>query len=81
MIKPRIPSTNQAPYLCNEKKVAMKIIFHTWRTYKSELVKIWWDQETPFDKYKDLIKEDWLRFVEKCELKHYGTNSQYTQWL
>jgi hypothetical protein len=64
-----------------EKKVAMKIIFHTWRTYKSKLVKIWRDQETPFDKYKDLTKEDWSRFVEKCESKHFGANTQYTQWL
>jgi hypothetical protein len=40
------------------KKVAMKIISHAWRDYKSELVKIWRDQDTPFDKYKDLSKED-----------------------
>jgi hypothetical protein len=35
------------------KKVAMKIISHAWRTYKSKLVKIWRDQDTPFHKYKD----------------------------
>jgi hypothetical protein len=29
------------------KKVAMKIISHAWRTYKSKLVKIWRDQDTP----------------------------------
>jgi hypothetical protein len=38
------------------KKVAMKIISHTWRSYKSKLVKIWRDQDTPFHKYKDLTK-------------------------
>jgi hypothetical protein len=30
------------------KKVAMKIISYAWRTYKSNLVKIWRDQDTPF---------------------------------
>jgi Fe2+ transport system protein B len=40
------------------KKVAIKIISHAWRSYKSKLVKIWRDQDTPFDKYKDLSKED-----------------------
>jgi hypothetical protein len=40
------------------KKVAMNIISHAWRTYKSKLVKIWRDQDTPFNKYKDLAKED-----------------------
>jgi hypothetical protein len=44
----------------------MKIISHAWRSYKSKLVKIWRDQDTPFDKYKDLLKEDWARFVEMC---------------
>jgi hypothetical protein len=63
------------------KKVAMKIISHAWRTYKSKLVKILWDQDTPFNKYKDLTKEDWTRFVEKCESEHNGANSQYMQWL
>jgi hypothetical protein len=38
------------------KKVAMKIISHAWRSYKSKLVKIWRDQDTPFHKYKDLTK-------------------------
>jgi hypothetical protein len=63
------------------KKVAMKIISHTWRSYKSKLVKIWRDQDTPFDKYKDLSKEDWTRFVEKCESENFVMNSQYMQWL
>jgi hypothetical protein len=35
----------------------------------------------PFHRYKDLTKEEWARFVEKCESKHFGTNSQYMQWL
>jgi hypothetical protein len=63
------------------KKVAMKIISHAWRSYKSKLVKIWRDQDTPFDEYKDLSKEDWVRFIEKCESENFATNSQYMQWL
>jgi hypothetical protein len=42
----------------------MKIISHAWRSYKSKLVKIWRDEDTPFRKYKDLKEEDWMRFVE-----------------
>jgi hypothetical protein len=30
-------------------KVALKIISRAWRCYKSKLVKIWRDQNTPFD--------------------------------
>jgi hypothetical protein len=63
------------------KKVAMKIISHAWRSYKSKLVKIWRDLDTPFDKYKDVSKEDWVRFVEKCESENFVVNSQYMQWL
>jgi hypothetical protein len=63
------------------KKVAMKIISHAWRSYKSKLVKIWRDLDTPFDKYKDLSKEDWGRFVEKCESENFAVNNQYMQWL
>jgi hypothetical protein len=63
------------------KKVAMKIISRTWRSYKSTLVKIWRYQDTPFDKYKDLSKENWTRFVEKCESENFIMNSQYMQWL
>jgi hypothetical protein len=59
----------------------MKIISHAWRSYKSKLVKIWRDQDTPLDKYKDLSKEDCARFVEKCESGNFVTNSQYMQWL
>jgi hypothetical protein len=61
------------------KKVTMKIISHTWRRYKSKLVMIWRDEDTPFCKYKDLTKEDWARFIEKCELEHFGANNQYMQ--
>jgi hypothetical protein len=42
----------------NGKNVAIKIISHAWRSYKSKLVNIWRDQDTPFRKYKDLTKED-----------------------
>jgi hypothetical protein len=48
------------------KKLAMKIISHAWRSYKSKLVNIWRNQDTPFNTYKDLSEEDWARFVEKC---------------
>jgi hypothetical protein len=57
------------------KKVAMKIISYAWRSYKSKLVKIWKDQDTPFDKYKDLSKQDWARFVEKCESENFAMNN------
>jgi Fe2+ transport system protein B len=63
------------------KKVAMKIISHAWRSYKSKLVKIWMYQDTPFNKYKNLSREDWARFVEKCESENFAMNNQYIQWL
>jgi hypothetical protein len=53
----------------------MKIISHAWKRYKSKLVKIWRNQDTPFNTYKDLSEEDWARFVEKCELEKFATNS------
>jgi hypothetical protein len=28
-----------------------------------------------------LSEEDWVRFVEKCELENFATNSEYMQWL
>jgi hypothetical protein len=59
----------------NRKKVAMKIIYYAWRSYKSKLVKIWRYQNNPFRKYKDLTKEDCARFVEKCESEHFAANS------
>jgi hypothetical protein len=63
------------------KKVAMKIISHAWRSYKSKLVKIWRNHVTPFHTYKDVTEEDWARFVEMCELEHFAVESQYMQWL
>jgi hypothetical protein len=59
----------------------MKTISHAWRSYKSKLVKIWRSQDTPFQKYKDVIKEDWAIFVEKCKSEHFATRSQPMQWL
>jgi hypothetical protein len=59
------------------KKLAMKIISHASRSYKSKLVKIWSNQDTPFATYKDLSEEDWSRFVEKCESENFITNSEY----
>jgi hypothetical protein len=41
------------------KKLAINIISHVWRSYKSKLVKIWRNQDTPFNMYKDLSEEDW----------------------
>jgi hypothetical protein len=63
------------------KKLAMKIISHAWRSYKSKLVKIWRNQDTAFTTYKDLPEEDWTRFVEKCESKNFVVNSEYMKWL
>jgi hypothetical protein len=63
------------------KKLAMKIISNAWRSYKSKLMKIWRNQDTPFATYKDLSEEDWSRFVEKCESENFAMNSQYMQWL
>jgi hypothetical protein len=59
----------------------MKIISHAWRSYKSKLVNIWRNQDTPFRKYKDVTKEDWARFIENCESEHFAVESQYMQWL
>jgi hypothetical protein len=63
------------------KKVAMKIISHAWRSYKSKLVKMWRDQDIPFSKYKDVTKEGWMRFFKMCESEHFVAESQYMQWL
>jgi Fe2+ transport system protein B len=63
------------------KKLAMKIISHTWMSYKSKHVKIWRNQDTPFATYKDLFEEDWSRFVEKCKSENFIMNSEYMQWL
>jgi hypothetical protein len=59
------------------KKLAMKIICHGWRGHKSELVKIWRNQNSPFDTYKDLSEEDCARFVEKCKSENFTMNSEY----
>jgi hypothetical protein len=63
------------------KKVAMKIISHAWRSYKSKVVKLWWEKHNPFRVYKELRGEDCARFVAKCELDNFAMNSQYMQWL
>jgi hypothetical protein len=59
----------------------MKTISHAWRSYKSKLVKIWREHDTPFCTYKDVTKEDWTRFVEKCKLEKFAMESQYMQWI
>jgi hypothetical protein len=59
----------------------MKIISLAWWSYKSKLVKIWRNQDTPFNTYKDLSKEDWARFMEKCESENFAMNSEYMKWL
>jgi L-lactate utilization protein LutC len=63
------------------KKVAMKVISHAWRTYKSRLVKFWRKTESSFITYKELREEDWTRFVAKYESKKFSMNSQYMLWL
>jgi hypothetical protein len=64
-----------------EKKLAMKIISQAWRSYKSKLVKIWRNQDTPFARYKDLSEEDCLRFIENCESGNFAVNKEYVQWF
>jgi hypothetical protein len=59
----------------------MKIISHAWGSYKSKLVKLWREKGSPFRKYKELTKEDWARFDEKCKSKNFAANSEYMQWL
>jgi hypothetical protein len=60
------------------KKVAIKIISHAWRTYKSSLVKCWRNKMNPFNTYKDL-REDWERFILKCESEDFAANSRHMQ--
>jgi hypothetical protein len=62
------------------KNIAMKIISHAWRSYKSKLVKIWRNHDTPFHTYKDVTEEDCVSFVEKCESEYFAAESQYMQW-
>jgi hypothetical protein len=63
------------------KNLALKTISDALRSYKSKLVKIWRNQDTPFDTYKDLSEEDWVTFVEKCKSENFAVNSHYMQWL
>jgi hypothetical protein len=63
------------------KKLAMKIISHAWRSYKSKLVMVWRNQDTPFNTYNDLLEQDWARFVEKCESENFSVNGEYMKWL
>jgi hypothetical protein len=39
------------------KKVAMKIISHAWRSYKSKLVMLWREKESGFHMYNELREE------------------------
>jgi hypothetical protein len=59
----------------------MKIISHASRSYKSKLVKVSRENESPIHTYKELREEDWVRFVAKCESENFTMNSQYMQWL
>jgi hypothetical protein len=59
------------------KKLAMKTISHAWRSYKSKLMKIWRNQDTPFATYKDLAEKEWVGFVKKFELENFAMNSEY----
>jgi hypothetical protein len=59
----------------------MNIISHVWRIYKIKLVKIWRNQDAPFNTYKDLSEEDWTRFVEKCKSENFSTNNEYMYYL
>jgi hypothetical protein len=83
LFKNSIPTYIQYPKELKQKgkKLAKKIIPHSWRSYKSKPVKIWWNQDTPFATYKDLSEEDWTRFVEKCESENIGVNSEYMKCL
>jgi hypothetical protein len=49
LFKNSIQAYGQYPKELNKKgkKLAMKIISHAWRSYKSKLVKIWRNQDTP----------------------------------
>jgi hypothetical protein len=44
-------------------------------------VKIWRNQDAPFNTYKDLSEEDGARFVEKCESENFVMNNVYMQGL
>jgi hypothetical protein len=61
------------------EKVAMKIISHAWKRYKSKLVQIWRNHDTLFHTYKDVTEEGWVRFVKNYESEHFAIESQYMQ--
>ena len=73
----------QYPEELKEKaqKMSMKIISHTWRTYKSRLVKCLKEDQNPFEKFKELKEEDWEQFVDKCKSTQFSVESEYMQWL
>jgi hypothetical protein len=53
------------------KNLAMMIISHAWRSYKSKLVKIWRNQDTPFNRTKicqNKIGRDLLKSVNERTL-------------
>jgi hypothetical protein len=58
------------------KRATMKGISHLWRGYKNKLVMCLRKKQNPFEKFKDL-KEDWERFVAKCESPEFVVNSEY----
>jgi hypothetical protein len=58
------------------KRAAMKGISHSWRGYKNKLVTSLRKKQNPFKKFKDL-KEDWERFIAKCEYLEFVVNSEY----
>jgi hypothetical protein len=62
------------------KRAAMKGISYSWRGYKNRLVTCLRKKQNPFEKFKDL-KEDWERFVTKCESPEFVANSEYMPQL
>jgi hypothetical protein len=53
----------------------MKGISHSWRSYKNRLTTCLRKKQNPFEKFKDL-KEDWERFIAKCESLEFIANSE-----
>jgi hypothetical protein len=62
------------------KRAAMKGISHSWRSYKNRLMTCLRKKQNPFKKFKDL-KEDWERFIAKCESLEFIANSEYMRQL
>jgi hypothetical protein len=53
------------------KNLAMKIISHAWRSYKSKLVNIWKNRDTPFNRTQicqNKIGQDLLKSVNQRTL-------------